>query len=156
MATGQPERDFPKGHPKAYDYVPGSPEAIEWARKNIHPKGERAFPVDHVKAPDTPGNDCSTVWRIGVDPHNPDKEEFTGASAEVAKARRAADAERAKAARETPTLEDGRVNVAAVAEQSAVDFVMEQGHDEEDARKIVREQGVDQVLAAKATLGKGE
>lgn len=150
------ERDFPKGHPKAYDYVPGSPEAIEWARKNIHPKGERAFPVDHVKASDSEVNDCSIEWRAGVDPANPELEEFTGATPDVAKARRAAYLAQLPHVAETPMLEDGRVNVAAVAEQTAVDFVMEQGHEEEAARKIVREQGVDQILAAKATLGKGE
>jgi hypothetical protein len=30
---------------------------------------------------------------------------------------------------------------------------MSQGHDEATARQIVREQGIDQVLAAKATVG---
>lgn len=150
------ERDFPVGHPKAFDYNPKSPEAIEWARKNIHPKGERAFPVDHVKAPDTPGNDCSMEWRIGVDPLHPELEEFTGATPEVAAGRKAAYLAQLPHVAETPMLEDGRVDVGAVAEKTAVDFVMEQGHEEDAARKIVREQGVDQILAAKATLGKGE
>jgi hypothetical protein len=147
------ERDFPLGHPKAADYVPGSPAAIEWARKNISPLGTRDFPVDHVKACDSTNTDTKLEWRPGIDPRNPHLEEFTGATPEVAKARRDAYLAQLPFVKETPTLDDGRVNVAAIAEETAVEFVMEQGHEEEAARKIVREQGVDQVLAARSTLG---
>jgi hypothetical protein len=152
MVAANHEDDFPKGHPARFDYDPASPEAKEWARRNISPKGERAFPVDHVKAPDSKVNDCATVWRPGVDPAHPEKEEFTGASPEVAAARRAFHTQLAKAAQETPMLEDGRVNVAAVAEKTALDFLAAQGHDEEAAAKILREQGVDKILAAKAAV----
>jgi hypothetical protein len=150
------ERDFPKGHPASADYDPKSPEAKEWARVNIHPLGERDFPVDHPKACDTPGNTNHIPVRAGVDPLHPELEEHTGATPEVAILRRAAYLARLPKAQETPTLPEGFVDTAKIAEDSAVDFVMEQGHDEDAARQIVREQGVDQILAAKATLGKGE
>lgn len=149
------ERDFPKGHPKAADYDPKSPEAIEWARVNIHPLGERDFPVDHPKASDTKGNTNHVPVRAGIDPAHPELEEHTGAAAEVVAAREKLNAERAKTARETAMLDDGRVNTALIAEESAVQFVMSQGHDEENARKIVAENGVDKILAAKATLKAG-
>lgn len=154
--SGVKERDFPVGHPASSDYDPKSPEAKEWARVNIHPMGERDFPVDHPKACDTPGNTNHIPVRAGVDPLHPELQEHTGATPEVAEARRKAYLAQQPKAQETPMLEDGRVNAAKVAEESAVSFVMEQGHDEEKAREIVREQGVDQILAAKATLGKGE
>jgi hypothetical protein len=150
------ERDFPKGHPKAFDYVPGSPEAVEWARKNIHPLGERDFPVDHPKAVDTKGNTNHLPIRVGVDPLHPDLEEFTGASPEVAKARRADYLARLPKVADTPMLPEGFVDVGAVAQKTALDFLIEHGHDEETAAQILREQGVDQILAAKATLSKGE
>lgn len=72
------EEAFPKGHPARSDYDPGSPEAIEWARVNVSPLGERDFPVDHPKALDTPGNTNHLTIRAGVDPHNPHMEPFTG------------------------------------------------------------------------------
>jgi hypothetical protein len=150
------ERDFPKGHPKAADYDPKSPEAIEWARVNIHPMGERAYPVDSKKSSDTPGHECSLEWRAGVDPLHPELEPHTGATPEVAAARRAAYLAQQPKAQETPTLPEGFVDTGKVAEDAAVLFVVAQGHNEEEARKIVREQGVDRILAAKATLGKGE
>ena len=150
------ERDFPKGHPKAADYVPGSPEAVEWARKNIHPKGERDFPVDHPKAVDTSGNTNHVPIRIGVDPLHPELEEFTGASPEVAKARREAYLARLPKVEETPMLPEGFVDTGAVAHKTALEFLATQGHDEETAAKILAEQGIDQILAAKATLSAGE
>lgn len=155
-ATKQTEEDFPKGHPARFDYDPKSPEAIEWARKNISPLGERAFPVDHVKSSDTRGNDCNIVWRAGVDPHNPDKEAFTGASPEQAAARREMAKQLAAKASETPMTESGTVNTAKIAEDSAIAFLVKQGHEEAAAREIVAEQGVDKILAAKATLKAGE
>jgi intracellular sulfur oxidation DsrE/DsrF family protein len=45
------------------------------------------------------------------------------------------------------------VNVAAVAEKSALDFLESQGHTAEEAHAILAAQGVDKVLAAKHTLG---
>jgi len=147
------EQDFPKGHPKRFDYDPKSPEAIEWARIHIHPKGERDFPVDHPKAVDTPGNTNHIPVRAGIDPAHPELEEHTGATPEQAAGRAAYNRALAAQAKETPTTEDGRVDTAKIAEQSAVEFVMSQGHDEATARQIVREQGVDEVLAAKATVG---
>jgi hypothetical protein len=147
------ERDFPLGHPKAADYVPGSPDAVEWARKHIHPAGTRDFPVDHIKACDTKGNTNHVQIRPGIDPANPDLEEFTGATPEVAKARRDAYLSQLPKAKETPTLEDGRVNVAQVAHDSALEFLVSNGHTDEEAEQIICEQGVDKVLAAKHTLG---
>lgn len=107
MATPE-ERDFPKGHPKAFDYDPDSPEAIEWARKHIHPAGERDFPVDHPKAVDTEGNTNSVEIRAGVDPAHPELEPFTGRTPAQVAAERRVWAQRSKAALPTkdpkPTL----------------------------------------------------
>lgn len=147
------ERDFPKGHPKASDYVPGSPEAIEWARKNIHPLGERDFPVDHPKAVDTPGNTNAIPIRPGIDPAHPELEEFTGATPAIAAARKAAYLAQLPKVEETPMLPGGFVDTAKVAEKTAIDFLVAQGHDEQTARVILAREGIDQVLAAKATLG---
>jgi hypothetical protein len=150
------EEDFPKGHPARFDYDPASPEAKEWARKNIHPKGERDFPVDHPKAVDTKGNTNHVPIRPGVDPLNPTREAFTGASPEVAAARKVMQAALAKQQAETPMLPEGFVDVGAIAKKTAIDFLLTQGHDEETAEKILAEQGTDQILAAKATLSAGE
>ena len=150
------EEDFPKGHPARFDYDPASPEAREWARKNINLKGERDFPVDHPKAVDTKGNTNHIPIRPGIDPLHPEREAFTGASPEVAAARRAVAAELAKQQAETPMLPEGFVNTAKVAEDTALDFLARQGHDEETASAILAEQGIDKILAAKATLSAGE
>jgi|SRR6267378_3318883 len=147
------ERDFPLGHPKAADYVPGSREAVEWARKNIHPKGERDFPVDHPKAVDTTGNTNHLPVRPGIDPLHPDLEEFTGASPEVAEARYAAYVAQLPKVEETPMLPEGFVDTAAIAHKAALTFLAEQGHTEEEAQAILATQGLDKVLAAKATVG---
>lgn len=147
------ERDFPKGHPKAADYVPGSADAIEWARVNIHPLGQRDFPVDHPKAVDTPGNTNAVAIRAGIDPLHPELEEFTGASAEVAKARRDAYTAQLPKAAETPMLPEGFVDVAAVAQKSALEFLEAQGHTPDEAQAVLAAQGLDKVLAAKNTLG---
>lgn len=101
MATPQ-EPDFPPGHPARYDYDPSSPEAKEWARVNIHPKGERDWPVGHPKAIDTPGNTNAVPLRAGIDPNRPDHEEFTGRSPEQAAAAREVYREMAAQANESP------------------------------------------------------
>lgn len=150
------EEDFPKGHPARFDYDPASPEAKEWARKNIHLKGERDFPVDHPKAVDTKGNTNHIPVRIGVDPLHPEREAFTGASPEQAAARKKMQAELAARQAETPMLPEGFVDTGAIARKTALDFLAEQGHDEETAEKILAEQGIDGILAAKATLSAGE
>jgi hypothetical protein len=103
--AGLSERDFPPGHPSASDYDPESPEAIEWARKNIHPKGERDFPVDHPKALDTPGNTNAVPIVAGVDPARPQHEAFTGRSPQQAEAVRKVVAELAARAMESPVPE---------------------------------------------------
>lgn len=82
------EEDFPAGHPKRFDYDPESPEAKEWARLNIHPKGERDFPVGHPKAVDTPGNTNHVAILPGVDPEKPHLEAFTGRTAAQAEGAR--------------------------------------------------------------------
>lgn len=85
MATsGQPEEDFPKGHPGRADYNPHSPEAQEWARRNVSPLGERDWPVDHPAASDTLGNLNHITWSAGVDPFNAHREPFTGRTPEQA------------------------------------------------------------------------
>jgi hypothetical protein len=146
------ERDFPKGHPKAADYDPTSPDAIEWARIHVHPLGERDFPVDHVKAVDTKGNTNHIPVRAGIDPMHPEREEHTGASPEIAAARHAQEAKLSGQAKETPTLADGRVDTGRVAHEAALRFLMEKGHTYWDARNIVAKEGPEKVLAGKATL----
>lgn len=98
------ERDFPPGHPAAADFDPNSPEAMEWIRQNIHTLGERDFAVDHPKAADTAGNTNTLVWSAGVDPHNPQREPFTGRTPEQAAAVAAMSAIASSAAEESPVL----------------------------------------------------
>lgn len=104
MPTPQ-EPDFPKGHPGRFDYDPESPEAIEWRRKNVHPKGERDWPVDHPKAVDTPGNRNHVPILPGVDPDRPHLEAFTGRTPEVAAAMRRINLAAAQGAKESPAIE---------------------------------------------------
>ena len=78
----QPETDFPQGHPGRGDWNPRTREAQEWARQNVHPLGERDFPVDHPKAADTPGNLNAVEVHAGEDPLNPHREAFTGRTPE--------------------------------------------------------------------------
>ena len=104
MATPQ-EPDFPPGHPARFDYNPDSPEAIEWRRRNVHPKGERDWPVDHPKAVDTPGNTNHVPIRAGVDPDRPHHEAFTGRSPEVAEAMRKRNLAAAASSKESPALD---------------------------------------------------
>lgn len=101
------EQDFPPGHPARFDYNPDSPEAKEWARKNVHPKGERDFPVDHPKAVDTPGNTNHVPVLAGVDPNHPELEAFTGRTPEVAERVREIQRRMSAAAKESPSLDPG-------------------------------------------------
>lgn len=103
--AGTKERDFPPGHPKAVDFDPKSPEALEWARQNVHQKGERDFPVDHPKAIDTPGNSNHVQWLAGVDPNNPHLQPFTGKTPEQVAALAEYDAMIQSGAHESPVLE---------------------------------------------------
>ncbi len=100
----QKESDFEPGHPGRSDYNPASPEAQEWVRKNVHPLGERDFPVDHPAAADTPGSLNSIQWVAGVDPLNPEREAFTGRSPEQAAAVRELSERASKAAAESPVV----------------------------------------------------
>jgi hypothetical protein len=104
MATPE-EPDFPKGHPKRFDYDPKSPEAREWARLHIHPAGERDWPVGHPKAVDTKGNTNTVPVLPGVDPSHPELEAFTGRSPEQVAAERELWAQRVADSKPTPTLE---------------------------------------------------
>ena len=111
----QIEEDFPKGHPGRSDYDAHSPEAIEWARKNVAPLGERDFAVDHPKAADTPGNTNHLSWPAGVDPHNPHREPFTGRTPEQAAGVAALSAIASARAKESPVslpLDAAEVNAA--------------------------------------------
>jgi hypothetical protein len=105
MQAKQLERDFPAGHPAANDYDPTSPEAIEWARRNVAPLGERDFPVDHPKALDTPGNLNHLPNTAGVDPLNPHREQFTGRSPAQAAAVRNLSIAASAAAVESPVVQ---------------------------------------------------
>src|SRR5205807_3014530 len=96
------EQDFPPGHPARFDYDPNSPEAKEWARLHFSPKGERDFPVDHIKAVDTPGNTNAQALHPGVDPARPDYEPFTGRSPQQAEAAREVYRQLAAQAKESP------------------------------------------------------
>ncbi len=99
------EQDFEPGHPGRYDFDPESTEAKEWARKNVHPLGERDFPVDHAKAVDTPGNLNHLPVTAGVDPLNPQREPFTGRSpAQVAGIRKLSEIA-SQAAKESPVVQ---------------------------------------------------
>lgn len=102
IMTSLVEDDFPKGHPKRSDYDPASPAAREWARINMHPRGERDFPVGHPKAIDTPGNENHIAWEPGVDPHRPELEPFTGRTPEQVEGARALYAEMAALSVPTP------------------------------------------------------
>jgi hypothetical protein len=104
MAERGIETDFPKGHPARHDYDPTSPEAQEWLRVNVHPMGERAFPVDHPAAVDTPGNMNSVEWQPGIDPRNPHREAFSGRTPEQAAGVRALSAAASNAAKESPVM----------------------------------------------------
>jgi len=77
MATRE-ERDFPAGHPKAADYNPDSPEAKEWRRVNVWAGGERAYDANHPRTLHPEHNEIE--WVPGVDPFNPQLQEFTGAT----------------------------------------------------------------------------
>jgi hypothetical protein len=106
MAPNQQiEQDFPPGHPGRHDFDPDSAEAKEWARKNVHPLGERDFPVDHPKAADTPGNLNHLPVTAGVDPLNPHREAFTGRTpAQVAGIRKLSEIA-SQAAKESPMVQ---------------------------------------------------
>jgi hypothetical protein len=149
------ERDFPLGHPKAGDYVPDSTEAREWARKNISTGGERDFPVDHIKAIDTPGNTNHLAILPGIDPLHPELEEFTGATPEVAAARRADYLAHlpAASAPKTPQRRAGDVDYAV--HQSALDFLVSNGHTIEQAETLIRHRGLDSILAAQQMVTRG-
>jgi len=106
------EEDFPRGHPARGDYDPTAPEAIEWARRNIAPLGERDFPVDHPGAVDTAGNVNRITYQPGVDPFNPHREAHTGRTpAQVEGIRRLSETA-SRAAVESPVLQP--VDAAAV------------------------------------------
>lgn len=104
-APQQVEQDFPAGHPGRADFDPESAEAKEWARKNVHPQGERDFPVDHPKALDTPGNLNHLPTLAGVDPLNPHREPFTGRSPAQAAAVRVLSETASKAAVASPVTQ---------------------------------------------------
>jgi hypothetical protein len=97
----QNEPDFPPGHPARFDYDPESQAAKDWARVNIHPKGERDWPPGHVKAVDTEGNQNDVPVLAGIDPAHPEREAFTGRSPEQAAALRKLYEQNASTAKET-------------------------------------------------------
>lgn len=111
------EEDFPAGHPARSDYDPSSPEAVEWARHNVSPLGERDFPVDHPGALDTPGNKNTITWAAGVDPFNPHREPFTGRTPEQVAGIRALSAVASSLAKESPVTKP----VDALAVNAALD-----------------------------------
>lgn len=96
------EEAFPPGHPGRHDYDPESPAAKEWARKNVHPLGERDFPVDHPAAADTPGNLNHVAWAPGVDPFNPHREAHTGRTPAQVEGLRKLSEQASRQAKESP------------------------------------------------------
>jgi hypothetical protein len=131
----QVERDFPLGHPKAIDTVPGSPEHKAWLDEHDKSGGERDFPVGHPKSADTPGNLNHLAWAPGVDPRNPHLEPFTGYTPEKAAAIRQFNLEAAKKARESKALTPIDANVANAAleqkrKELGVDALTAAQHDE--------------------------
>jgi hypothetical protein len=148
--VNRPEDDFPVGHPKRHDYDPASAEALEWMRKNSHPKGERDWPVDHPAALDTAGNTNSREWRAGIDPLNPNREEFSGRTPEQAAAVKAYNAQLAKQAKESPVVPP--ITAPDPREVTrAVEFLIATGNDRDTAEKIVLRDGAKAVLARAAT-----
>ncbi len=131
------ERDFPIGHPKAFDYDPTSPEAIEWARQNVHPLGERDFPVDHPKAVDTPGNTNHFAWPPGVDPYNAHLEEHTGKTPAQAAAAAEFNRRVAEHAQESPALAPIRSDVANAALAAERDRLKVDALTAEQTRKVL-------------------
>jgi len=142
----QNERDFPKGHPKAADYDPSSPEAQEWHRLNVHPRGERDWPVGHPKAVDTPGNTNAVPTLPGIDPQHPDLEPFTGRTPAQAAAARALDAEAAKTAQPSPVVKPG---LAPDPDQirARVQALVAEGNTPEQANGIAVREMYEQMLA---------
>lgn len=133
------EEDFPAGHPARNDYNPSSPEAIEWARVNVSPLGERDFPVDHPGAVDTPGNKNAVVWVAGVDPFNPHREAFTGRTPEQVAGLRALSVAASTLAKESPVTKP----VDALAVNAALDAKRKQV-----GRDLLTEAEYSEVLAA--------
>lgn len=101
MTTPQ-EPDFPPGHPARGDYDPNSPVAKEWMRVHSSPLGERDFPVDSPFAVDTKGNLNREVVVNGINPAQPQLEQFTGRTPAVAAAVKAQQAALSAAAKPTP------------------------------------------------------
>jgi len=87
---------------------------MEWVRQNVHPLGDRDFPVDHPKAADTPGNTNVLEWSAGVDPRNAHLEPFTGRTPEQAAGVAQMSAIASLAAAESPVLQP--LNAMEVAE----------------------------------------
>lgn len=146
----RPEEDFPVGHPKRHDYDPASAEAKEWARKNVSPKGERDWPVDHPAALDTMGNTNARTWQPGIDPLHPDREEFSGRTPEQAHAVKMHNEELARQAKESPVL--APITAPDPREVTrAVEFMIAQGNDRDTAEKIVLRDGAKAVLARAAS-----
>lgn len=149
----RPEDDFPVGHPKRHDYDPASPEAKEWARRNVSPKGERDWPVDHPAALDTMGNTNSRVWRAGIDPLHPELEEFSGRTPEQARAVKALNAEQARQAKESPIVQP--ITAPDPREVTrAVELLISEGLDRDTAEKTVLRDGAKVVLARSASGSK--
>jgi len=141
----QAERDFPKGHPKATDYDPASPEAIEWRRRNVHLKGERDWPVDHPAAIDTPGNRNTAQWTPGVDPLNPTLEAFTGRTQEQAAAVSALNTEASAKAQPSPIVQPG-IAPDPVAIMARATQLIAEGKTGEEANKIALGEAYDAML----------
>lgn len=133
------EDDFPPGHPARADYNPSSPEAMEWARQNVSPLGQRDFPVDHPGAVDTPGNKNAVTWVPGVDPFNPHREAFTGRTPEQVAGIRALSAAASTFAKESPVTKP----VDALAVNAALDAKRKQVN-----RDLLTEAEYSEVIAA--------
>lgn len=110
-----PERDFPIGHPAAIDTVIGSSDHLAWVEHHKFLENLRDFPPGHPKGSDTPGNLNAIPVRIGVDPHNPHLEPFTGRTPEKAAAVAQWNKEEAAGSHESPVLPIVEQSVAEAA-----------------------------------------
>ena len=70
------EEALPKGHPCRADYVPGSPEAIQWLKNQRALQQTSGLPPNYN--PDLKKPHGGLVWVDGVDPLHPELERYTG------------------------------------------------------------------------------
>jgi len=72
-----PEEDaLPVGHPCRNDFVPGSPDALQWAKNQRALQQTSGLPPNYQFDPKKPHG--GLIWRDGEDPLHPELEPHTG------------------------------------------------------------------------------